>query len=1468
MLEVSIGDFIFSINEQNGTTEEREGVKNILLNISQFNEFIEAMTGVSHQIPNSTVEINISSAKNANGDYIIDGAGYGTIDLVEGSGKVNKFTIYLNPVLIDSLQYNVQNGSGQSYFEYDIGAVLTNELGNLVAATNPNYNPDPNVNGNPNFGFPILFAGNPGEIYSIQFENLYHKYMSQPLRDLDEYGANSSASQNGDIWPSLDAWLHALWKSQGIPDQNLGSMDLSGFHNLRDIPFGSWFKNGCADPSFLNAIPFGNLSPRQSFIAAPTYSPLVLDLDGDGVEVSKLAYGEGGSSTYFDMDNDGYAERTAWASGGDGILCIDRNNNGKIDGQSELFGNTSTYADGFANLKQYDSNNDNKITSADTQWSNLRIWVDANSDGLVDAGELKTLSELQITQVNLSSTTLTNTYNNENPVSATSTFVMNGATRTVSDVWFRVDTADTRYTGDVTLDVRTLFLPTLKGFGELKDLHVAMSLNPDLMTLVENFVSSWDISKFLNPTALNNEVRAILYKWAEVENVVDGSRGSQVDAKSVAFMEKFFGQGYGQAYYGYTVNQVSGTYIPGVLNKAYETIFDAMKAHLLVQVGAATLFEDIPVYQIISGTVSATPVLSLQSINDLSSEALLLPSTERQAFWVSVSEFILNIEDKSALSVESSNALNAAIVASEIGQTWDSISSSVISQYGPVSYSGTASSEYIGGTAGNDNLNGNGGDDTLNGGSGNDTIGGDDGNDTLLGLSGADTLNGGNGDDTLNGGTGNDILRGNAGNDTYLFNIGDGVDTISEGSGTETDTIRFGAGITASSLRFEKSGYDLNIYYGTSDKVTDYYHFYPTETGYNLGSGVETLILADGTVYDLRGSLTFTGTANADTMSGTKISDTLVGLGGNDTIDAGDGNDTLNGGTGNDILRGNAGDDTYLFNIGDGVDTISEGSGTETDTIRFGAGITASSLRFEKSGYDLNIYYGTSDKVTDYYHFYPTETGYNLGSGAETLILADGTVYNLRGSLTFTGTANADTMYGTKISDTLIGLGGNDTIYAGDGNDTLNGGAGNDYLAGDAGVDTVTYFDAAAAVTVNLNLTSAQNTVGSGSDTLVNIECLIGSLYNDILSGNSADNTIDGGSGNDVIDGGAGNDVLIGGAGTDQLSYASATAGVTVNLTTTTAQNTVGAGTDTISGFEDIFGSAFNDTLTGDGSSNTIEGGLGNDILNGGAGTDTVSYASATSAVTVSLATTAAQNTIGAGTDTLSNFENILGSNYNDNLFGNASANRLTGGLGDDYLYGSAGADVMDGGSGFDTVSYMASTAAVNVNLATNTHTGGDAAGDSLLGIESVVGSSYNDTIRGSTANESLYGGSGVDTLYGGTGNDVLVGGAGADVLWGETGADTFKFDVASAGSIDTVKDFKLAESDKIDIKDLLIGYDAVTKAITDYIECTTSGANTIVKVDRDGLGTAYTWQQVATFENVTGLTDEAALKSSGTIIA
>ncbi|WP_404938537.1 retention module-containing protein [Pseudomonas atacamensis] len=109
---------------------------------------------------------------------------------------------------------------------------------------------------------------------------------------------------------------------------------------------------------------------------------------------------------------------------------------------------------------------------------------------------------------------------------------------------------------------------------------------------------------------------------------------------------------------------------------------------------------------------------------------------------------------------------------------------------------------------------------------------------------------------------------------------------------------------------------------------------------------------------------------------------------------------------------------------------------------------------------------------------------------------------------------------------------------------------------------------------------------------------------NDVLSAGSGNNEMHGDGGNDLLYSGAGNDLLDGGTGSDTASYAHATAAVTVNLGLLGAQNTLGAGTDTLTGIENLLGSNFNDSLTGDGNNNVINGGLGNDFLNGGAGDD------------------------------------------------------------------------------------------------------------------------------------------------------------------------------------------------------------------------------------------------------------------------
>ena len=139
---------------------------------------------------------------------------------------------------------------------------------------------------------------------------------------------------------------------------------------------------------------------------------------------------------------------------------------------------------------------------------------------------------------------------------------------------------------------------------------------------------------------------------------------------------------------------------------------------------------------------------------------------------------------------------------------------------------------------------------------------------------------------------------------------------------------------------------------------------------------------------------------------------------------------------------------------------------------------------------------------------------------------------------------------------------------------------------------------------------------------------------------------------------------------------------MTVDLTVTGAQNTIGAGTDTLVNIQGIRGSNYNDTLTGNGSS-VLEGGLGDDHLIGQAGqSDTVSYEHATAGVTADLSNTGLQNTIGAGTDTLTNIANLAGSNFNDTLTGNSGANIFFGNGGNDtFVFNEAA-----GGIGHDTI--------------------------------------------------------------------------------------------------------------------------------------------------------------------------------------
>jgi Ca2+-binding RTX toxin-like protein len=133
---------------------------------------------------------------------------------------------------------------------------------------------------------------------------------------------------------------------------------------------------------------------------AGVFSPIILDLDGDGVDMRKLKKGH----TYFDVDGDGTKERVGWASGGDGFLVIDRNGDGQItDGSELLFGAEDADArNALEALGALDNNNDNVIDSKDARFGELKVWVDANANGVTDEGELKSLADLGIKSIGLS----------------------------------------------------------------------------------------------------------------------------------------------------------------------------------------------------------------------------------------------------------------------------------------------------------------------------------------------------------------------------------------------------------------------------------------------------------------------------------------------------------------------------------------------------------------------------------------------------------------------------------------------------------------------------------------------------------------------------------------------------------------------------------------------------------------------------------------------------------------------------------------------------------------------------------------------------------------------------------------------------------------------------------------------------------------------------------------------------------
>jgi Ca2+-binding RTX toxin-like protein len=632
--------------------------------------------------------------------------------------------------------------------------------------------------------------------------------------------------------------------------------------------------------------------------------------------------------------------------------------------------------------------------------------------------------------------------------------------------------------------------------------------------------------------------------------------------------------------------------------------------------------------------------------------------------------------------------------------------------------------------------------------------------ENLLGSGFADSLTGDALANLLAGGAGNDMLLGAAGDDTLIGGAGD--DALDGGDGIDTAS------------------------YGGS-----------------IGMGVTiSLVIAGAQAAGGAGSDSLAGIEN---LKGSHFADNLTGNAQNNVLDGGLGSDTLSGGAGSfDILIGGPGIDTAIYadaQAGVSVDLMLQGSsqasgGAGIDNLQGMENLVGSAFDDYLAGNIVtNLLDGGAGNDTLVGSF-----GLDLliggagddqlqgGAGIDTASYADaaaGVAVSLAiAGAQATGGAESDSLYeienltGSAFADSLIG----------DAQDNLlQGGVGDDSLDGGAGSDTASYADAAAAVNVNLGLTGAQLTGGTGSDTLVNIENLFGSAYADNLVGNTMANLLDGGAGVDTMTGGLGDD-----------SYAIRNAGDLA-----VENNAAAGGIDTALAYYGGYVLAANVengrimatgnvALHGNALDNTLFGGMGNNLLNGGAGSDTVSYVYSLYGVAVNLSLASAQFNVGSGSDTLVNIENLAGSGGSDSLAGNAAANRLDGGLGndtlrggagndsliggagDDNLRGGSGSDIVTGGDGFDYADYADASVGVSVSLVLVGPQAIAGAGiDTLTDIEALVGSAFNDRLSGDTSANLLYGGAGNDSLSGAQGNDYLSGDAGDDTLQGGAGNDS-----------------------------------------------------------------------------------------------
>lgn len=791
--------------------------------------------------------------------------------------------------------------------------------------------------------------------------------------------------------------------------------------------------------------------------AVPQRDPLIIDLGEEGIELTDVENG-----VYFDLDNNGFAEKTAWIGTEDGFLALDINGNGIIDNGGELFGDQFIMPDGnisetgFEALSSLDENYDGIIDENDAVFEKLCVWIDSNHNGNTDENELKTLTESGIVSIDLNYVSDGTVNVETGTMEAESSFVTlnTGDKKKISEFWFIVNSSDTTHDGDVTV-------------GNVPNLEQALAddADRDLLLLYIQFNSADDIAQ------KRYYLKKILYNITGADDILPDSRGGNIDARDLHVIEQFMGREF-DGVDGRNPNSNAAEILKSVYNNIENYYYTIMN----MQSGFGqymTLFPEVEAENGIKTvyTVSYDEYLK-HKINNGDNVDILV--------------YDLGNYLKSFDSVNNTNEFDKfSDTYSQISEHYKELVEMINNTY---TYIGTYDDDQINTENTNNFIFGECGDDVFHGGSGNDLYFFDfyHGNDAVYDTDGKNTI----------------AFSEELSMDDYEISINANMGFVLTNKYTD-ETISL-PDFLEHPLNYEFifNGESQTIGGGESREVIE-----GTENDDSLEAG-------DGfnVFYGGDGNDTFAGGANIDFMFGEDGDDLLLGRNGVNVLFGGNGNDTiydgddgsylsggdgddflyggggadvLDGGAGNDYLQGDHGGDTYSFGRGYDTDTINASS--DLNTIIIHNYRASSMINTRNANNDLIINFGSADStdclIIDHFFDYNSNRDFNF-------VFDDGTVlgqyditakyapiYGTEGDDWLAiqnsdngiihGGAGNDGLSGGSGNDELYGEDGDDTLYGNDGNDILDGGAGNDILNGGNGTDTYIFAKGYGNDTIN-----------------------------------------------------------------------------------------------------------------------------------------------------------------------------------------------------------------------------------------------------------------------------------------------------------------------------------------------------------------------------------------------------------------